>query len=211
MPFSEKIKKQVKENAAFKCCRCQSIGIEAHHIIPEGQGGPNTLDNAAPLCPTCHDWFGDNPKKQKEIKHMRDWWYKQCKKIYSKKEVVSFSKIDSKLEKIKNGQSQGINELKEILKNMSNKAIDSISATTASATASTIVNSMNIARPIIIDPEPVNELISGLSLFGEKIHFCSSCGFGYKVSDKPFYTSYYGAYSITCPKCSNVEYYNKPL
>lgn len=211
MPFSEKIKKQVKEDAAFQCCRCKNIGIEVHHIKPEGQGGHNTLDNAAPLCPTCHDWFGDNPSKRKEIKHMRDWWYEKCKKMYSKQEVRSFGKIDSKLEEIKNGQSKGVTELKEILKNMSNKAIDYMSSTTASATASTIVSSIDIARSITVDPEPINEVISRVSLYDEKLHFCSSCGFGYKVSNKPSYALYSREYSITCPKCGNIEYYNRPL
>lgn len=82
MSFSEAIKLKVKHLAAFRCCRCESIGIEAHHIIPQENGGPDTLDNAAPLCPTCHSLLGANPEKRKEIKQMRDWWYTVVERKY---------------------------------------------------------------------------------------------------------------------------------
>jgi len=62
--FSESVKKEVREKAAFRCCRCHSIGVEVHHIIPKKDGGTADIDNEAPLCPNCHDWFGDNPKKR---------------------------------------------------------------------------------------------------------------------------------------------------
>src|SRR4051794_1649538 len=67
MPFSEKVREQVRFKAAFRCCICGEIGIEVHHIVPQGKGGEDTLHNAAPLCPNCHAWFGDNPRKRKEI------------------------------------------------------------------------------------------------------------------------------------------------
>jgi 5-methylcytosine-specific restriction endonuclease McrA len=73
MSFSEKTKIEVKEKAAFRCCRCQSVSVQVHHIIPEEAGGADTIDNAAPLCPSCHNAFGGNPEKRKEIKQMRDW------------------------------------------------------------------------------------------------------------------------------------------
>jgi len=73
--FSEKIRLQVRESAAFSCCRCPEIGVEVHHIVPAAQGGPDTFENAAPLCPNCHAGFGGNADKRKEIKQMRDRWY----------------------------------------------------------------------------------------------------------------------------------------
>lgn len=84
MGFSETIKKEVKEKAAFRCCRCQNIGIHIHHIIPQKDGGSDDIDNAAPLCPNCHNDFGDNSEKRKEIHHMRDWWYNQVEIKYPK-------------------------------------------------------------------------------------------------------------------------------
>jgi hypothetical protein len=51
--------------------------VEVHHIQPESEGGPDTLDNAAALCASCHDLFGGNPEKRKQIRQMRDdWWQK---------------------------------------------------------------------------------------------------------------------------------------
>jgi hypothetical protein len=49
-----------------------------HHILPEASGGPDTEENAAPLCPSCHTDFGGNPEKRKTIREMRDFWYELC-------------------------------------------------------------------------------------------------------------------------------------
>jgi hypothetical protein len=97
MPFSEELKLRVKKQAAFQCCRCREIGVEVHHIVPEEAGGPDTEDNAAPLCPNCHTWFGDNPKKRKEIGQMRDWWYEVCRDKYGDREDVTAKKLDELL------------------------------------------------------------------------------------------------------------------
>jgi hypothetical protein len=59
---------------------CQGLFIEVHHIIPESQGGPDSEDNAAPLCASCHAAFGGNPDKRKTIREMRDFWYERCDK-----------------------------------------------------------------------------------------------------------------------------------
>ena len=82
MPFSEALKLQVKKMAAFQCCRCREIGVDIHHIIPQAQGGTDDIDNAAPLCQNCHDKFGANPEKRKEIRQMRNWWYDVVKEKY---------------------------------------------------------------------------------------------------------------------------------
>jgi len=140
MGFSEKIKLEVKEKAAFKCCRCRNIGVDVHHIIPEKKGGANNFDNAAPLCQNCHDQFGDNPSKRKEIRQMRDWWYKKVQEIYSKQDLSQFYEINLRLENIQKGQQKDLKELKEMLTNISNNTISEISPETASSTASSIVN-----------------------------------------------------------------------
>lgn len=75
MSFSENTKLEAKRRSAFRCCICQHIFVEVHHIIPQEEGGPDTLDNAAPLCGRCHDLFGDNPKKRKQLREMRDYWW----------------------------------------------------------------------------------------------------------------------------------------
>ncbi len=79
MPFSEKLKEKVKRRAHFKCCLChERWATVVHHIIREEEDGPDTEDNAAPLCATCHDLYGDNPQKRKYIKQSRDFWYDLC-------------------------------------------------------------------------------------------------------------------------------------
>lgn len=80
MPFSERTKLAVKRKAHYACCICHRPGqIEVHHIIPQEENGPNTQDNAAPLCPSCHELYGANPLKRKAIREMRDFWYEHCR------------------------------------------------------------------------------------------------------------------------------------
>ncbi|GAJ04562.1 unnamed protein product, partial [marine sediment metagenome] len=103
MTFSEKIKLEVREKAAFSCCRCHLTGVDVHHIIPEKEGGANDFENAAPLCQNCHDQFGDNPSKHKEIRQMRDWWYKIIEERYSKSDLKQLYEINLRLEHIQDG------------------------------------------------------------------------------------------------------------
>ena len=83
MAFSESVKHEVKVNSDFSCCICHEKDVHIHHIIPQAEGGPDTIENAAPLCPNCHDRFGGNPLKRKFIGETRDYWYEVCLKKYS--------------------------------------------------------------------------------------------------------------------------------
>ncbi len=76
MPFSEKTKLDAKKRSAFRCCICHKLFVEIHHIIPQAKGGSDDIENAAPLCSSCHDLFGGNPEKRKQIREMRDYWWK---------------------------------------------------------------------------------------------------------------------------------------
>jgi len=80
MPFAETLKKEVREKSNFRCCICEQIqiDIEVHHIVPESDYGPDTFDNAAPLCPNCHSNLGNDPLKRNRIKEKRDLWYNRC-------------------------------------------------------------------------------------------------------------------------------------
>jgi hypothetical protein len=78
MPFSESLKAQVRKKAHLACCLCKSLGVEVHHIIPESEDGPDTEENAVPLCPSCHETYGANPQKRKFIREARDLWYEIC-------------------------------------------------------------------------------------------------------------------------------------
>lgn len=48
MGFGEPLKLKVKKKAHFHCCLCKAVGVEIHHILPQEEGGPDTIDNAAP-------------------------------------------------------------------------------------------------------------------------------------------------------------------
>ncbi len=82
MPFSEKIKFEVKRKSHQTCCICRQIGIEIHHIIPQSEGGSDLEDNAAPLCPSCHEIYGANPTKRKFTKESKTIWIEACAQKY---------------------------------------------------------------------------------------------------------------------------------
>lgn len=83
MSFSNVVKLSVKHRSHFSCCLCKTLGIEIHHIVPQEDGGPDIEDNAAPLCPSCHETYGANPQKRKFIREARDFWYELCDARYS--------------------------------------------------------------------------------------------------------------------------------
>ena len=80
MAFPEKVKLEAKQRANFCCLICKKPFVEVHHIRPQSEGGSDTIDNAAPLCGSCHDLFGGNPDKRKQIREMRDFWWEVCEK-----------------------------------------------------------------------------------------------------------------------------------
>lgn len=82
MPFSEKLKMEMRRQCFLKCCLCQAIGVEIHHIIPQEAGGKDTFDNAAPLCAHCHETYGANPEKRKMIREAKNNWLARCKIQY---------------------------------------------------------------------------------------------------------------------------------
>ncbi len=118
MAFTENLKLKVKKMAAFRCCRCHEIGVDIHHIIPQAESGPDDIDNAAPLCQNCHDRFGANPEKRKEIKQMRDWWYETVKEKYGDKDSEKLGEINDivlKIQQTQEGQGAELRELTQKL------------------------------------------------------------------------------------------------
>ena len=83
MAFSERIKLAVKEKSCFRCVVCHKPFVEIHHIIPLCDGGDDTENNAAPLCAGCHDLYGGNSSKRKQIREMRDHWYDAMERRYN--------------------------------------------------------------------------------------------------------------------------------
>ena len=119
MAFSENLKLTVRKMAAFRCCRCHEIGVDIHHIIPQAEGGPDTIDNSAPLCQNCHDRFGANPEKRKEIRQMRDWWYEVVKEKYTDQDSEKLAKINEIVLRIQQTQEGHGTELQNLRKELS--------------------------------------------------------------------------------------------
>ena len=85
------MKVQAKKRAQFVCVVCGHPFVEVHHIVPEADGGPNEIENAAPLCAGCHDLYGGNPEKRKTIRQMRDAWFEHCEKAPKHSAVCALS------------------------------------------------------------------------------------------------------------------------
>jgi hypothetical protein len=97
MAFSESIRLKVQRAAHFHCCLCRDLGVEVHHILPQAESGPDDFDNAAPLCPSCHETYGANPSKRKFIREARDLWYEICASRYAG-DQTSLDEIRSRLD-----------------------------------------------------------------------------------------------------------------
>jgi hypothetical protein len=100
MAFDEGVKLRVKRRAHFQCCICKAFGVHVHHIEPEGIGGPDTEDNAAPLCPSCHDIYGVNPVKRKAIREARDFWYEICERRYKSEDTNTIELLNERLQNV---------------------------------------------------------------------------------------------------------------
>lgn len=106
MGFSQTIKQQAMISSARHCCVChryKGVKIEVHHIIQKADGGPNTFDNAIPLCFDCHSdagHFNDrHPKGTKfskqELVKARDTWYELIKHNPIVEKVLISNKIQT--------------------------------------------------------------------------------------------------------------------
>lgn len=83
MPFSQRIKNEALNKSAFRCCICKDLASDIHHIVPQEFDGTDVLENAAPLCSSCHDYYGDNPDKIEKIRALRNHWWKMVEIKYS--------------------------------------------------------------------------------------------------------------------------------
>lgn len=104
MAFKESLKEEVRKKSDCRCVMCQKPFVEIHHIIPQAENGPDTIDNAVALCAYCHNLIGDSPSKRKQLKEMRESWYKivEAKKksrIIEKHHVYEKLKVVHKKEK----------------------------------------------------------------------------------------------------------------
>lgn len=73
-----------------RCCICQrlcGVKIETDHIIPSAKGGPDTIDNAIPVCFECHaeihSYNDEHPRGRKfrpeELRGHKEQWLEVCR------------------------------------------------------------------------------------------------------------------------------------
>jgi len=176
MDFTEETKKTIRKKAMFKCCFCQNLDIEIHHIKREEDGGSNDISNGAPLCPNCHERFGNDPNKRKRITEARDNWYEVVERMYpDNRELSRTEKISTKLLKFQHNQIN-LDDFKQVLKDFANETINNMTLGTAASTASGIANasvspSMSPSASPSPSPSP-SESVDG-------VHFnvvCGKCG-----------------------------------
>lgn len=136
LAFPEDVKKEARERARYTCVWCQrrEYFLEVHHIQPQEQGGPDTLDNAAPLCPQCHTHIGPNDDLRKQLRERRDWWWHECAREAPTANVALFEKTNAMYERIQSMEAQGqrteglLNELKAVILGADDRRRDAISS-----------------------------------------------------------------------------------
>ena len=90
MAFPRECRDQALFLSARRCCVCRryrGVGVQVHHIVPQSNGGSNTLDNAIVLCLDCHMAAGHyNPQhpigskfSPEELRAHRDGWYEHVR------------------------------------------------------------------------------------------------------------------------------------
>jgi cytochrome c553 len=74
--------------------------MEVHHIVPQSEGGQDTIENAIALCFDCHAEVGSyNPKHPKgrkfsprELMKHKEQWLKQCSSRSTSREMEKVPK-----------------------------------------------------------------------------------------------------------------------
>ncbi|MBI1993515.1 MAG: HNH endonuclease, partial [Deltaproteobacteria bacterium] len=90
MPFSDKEATELLAQCHRRCCICHrfcGFKMELDHIDPKGENGPDTIDNAMPVCFECHAeihaYNDKHPRGRKyrpeELKKHKEQWLELCK------------------------------------------------------------------------------------------------------------------------------------
>jgi hypothetical protein len=107
------------------------------HIIPQAAGGSDDLENAAPLCSSCHDLFGGNPDKRKQIREMRDLWYELCETRFRDSPTLKLAEAVEDIKGRQHEQGALLSEIKGLLRAFYNDQSQNVmAASTTSQLAS---------------------------------------------------------------------------
>ncbi len=114
MPFPEDVKTEALDRAHYSCvvCRTPSVSLQVHHIIPQGEDGPDTIDNACPLCPNHHADLGGNKEKRKMLRQMRDFWWDSCEERGTTFEPIE---LNRKIAELQITQERSFETLKNLV------------------------------------------------------------------------------------------------
>lgn len=108
MGFSQKVKEDAMVACGRHCCLCHKfcgLKIEIHHIKPRSEGGPDTLENAIPLCFNCHadmrTYDAKHPKGTKyteaELTRFRDGWFQKVRESGGVQSSDSVAETDKQI------------------------------------------------------------------------------------------------------------------
>lgn len=165
MPFSESLKKEVRKKAGFHCCACFQItmSIDVHHIKPEKENGTDEIENAAPLCPSCHRTIGGNKDLQKQLIEKRDYLYELVKSGVPFQKGPSLRDTETLYEQVqasKENDEKALDDLKDTLlkfRTFIDAKIEALDPSTAVGTATNIVRASS-------DVIPLSQLIPGVTI-----------------------------------------------
>src|SRR5260370_41514222 len=90
MAFLEKEATELLAACHRRCCVCHrfcGVKMELDHMVPAAEGGPDTIDNAIPLCFECHAevhaYNDQHPRgrkvKPEELRLHKQQWLDLCK------------------------------------------------------------------------------------------------------------------------------------
>jgi len=160
MAFDEALKRKVRMKAAYRCCWCERFGmIEVHHIVSQAEGGPDDEENAAPLCPNCHELYGDNPKLRKRMRERRDWWFQVAAMKYPYEyETIrqSVEAVDKELIKSMHNPNS-IGKLREALDRYVREMLNLLTPENAWETADLLVDAIPLDTGVLL---PKSEVIA---------------------------------------------------
>ncbi|MDF2791538.1 MAG: hypothetical protein K0S80_4640, partial [Neobacillus sp.] len=112
-PFSESLKKEVKDRDHWKCVVCDNeTELHVHHKIPRNLGGIHHIDNLVTLCASCHKAI-----ETADIQHA----YSKCLANYKRQKFSKGRKFESLSKDKKLLKSEVENSLDKILVELNNK------------------------------------------------------------------------------------------
>jgi len=167
VPFSATTKLEAKSLANYTCCWCRRSGtpLHVHHIVPEAEGGDSELDNAAPLCPTCHTAFGHNPEFRGDMRARRNDWNERCAKVLEAadpKVLAQLGDVESRMQALEEAQQLTAVDVKQALSDLAQLLPSSLETAGERATSGAVLAAtMSLTATsmgYVIAPMPVARL-----------------------------------------------------